>query len=84
MEQVKQQTAVQWLVDKLMKGEFINSTDELVDQALEIERQQIMHAQMDMFLHMNQTPYGLEYLVQFDEAYTFAQQYFTDTYHTEP
>lgn len=36
----KQQTAVQWLVDKLIKGEFINSTDELVEQALEMELKQ--------------------------------------------
>ena len=34
------QTAVEWLVDKLMKGEFINSTDELINQAKEMEKEQ--------------------------------------------
>lgn len=37
----KKQTAVEWLVDKLMKGEFINSTDELINQAKQMEKEQI-------------------------------------------
>lgn len=31
------QTAVEWLVDKLMKGEFINSPSELINQAKAME-----------------------------------------------
>ncbi len=38
------QTAVEWLVDKLIKAEFINNPDELIDQAKEMEKQQIMDA----------------------------------------
>lgn len=38
------QTAVEWLVDKLIKGEFINSTDELIEQAKQMEKQQIVNA----------------------------------------
>ena len=30
-------TAVEWLVDKIMKAEFINDTDELIRQAKELE-----------------------------------------------
>ena len=37
-------TAVEWLVEKLMKGEFINSPDELIEQAKEMEKQQIIDA----------------------------------------
>lgn len=37
----KQQTAVEWLVEKLLAGEFINSTENLIDQAIEMEKQQI-------------------------------------------
>lgn len=33
-------TAVEWLVDKLMKAEFINNPDELIDQAKEMEEDQ--------------------------------------------
>lgn len=36
------QTAVEWLVDKLMKGEYINSPNELIEQAKEMEREQCM------------------------------------------
>jgi hypothetical protein len=30
-------TSVEWLVDKLLKGEFINDTESLIDQAKEME-----------------------------------------------
>jgi hypothetical protein len=33
-------TAVEWLVDKLMKGEFINNPDELIKQAKQMEKEQ--------------------------------------------
>jgi glyceraldehyde-3-phosphate dehydrogenase/erythrose-4-phosphate dehydrogenase len=35
-------TAVEWLVDKLMKGEFINDTESLIDQAKEMEKEQMI------------------------------------------
>lgn len=38
----KKQTAVEWLVDKLMKGEYINSSNELVEQAKQMEKEQII------------------------------------------
>lgn len=38
------QTAVDWLVDKLMQGEFINNPDELIQQALAMEKEQIIDA----------------------------------------
>ena len=37
---MEQQTAVEWLVEKLIKGEFINSTDELIEQAKQMEKEQ--------------------------------------------
>lgn len=36
------QTAVDWFVDKLMKGEFINSPNELIEQAKEMEKEQML------------------------------------------
>ena len=43
----KKQTAVDWLVEQLMKGEFINSTDELIEQAKEMEKEQISDAHIE-------------------------------------
>ena len=42
-----QQTAVEWLVDKLIKGEFINNPDELIDQAKAMEKEHIEKAKSD-------------------------------------
>ena len=41
---IENPTAVEWLVDKLMKGEFINNPDELIEQAKQMEKEQIMRA----------------------------------------
>jgi hypothetical protein len=38
------QTAVQWLWDKLLKAEFINDPEELLNQAKEMEKEQIIEA----------------------------------------
>lgn len=38
------QTAVDWLVDKLLKGEFINNPNELIQQAKHMEKEQIVDA----------------------------------------
>jgi hypothetical protein len=37
-------TAVEWLIDKLLKGEFINDTESLIEQAKEMEKEQIINA----------------------------------------
>jgi hypothetical protein len=39
-----EQTAVQWLWDKLLKAEFINDPEELLNQAKEMEKEQIIEA----------------------------------------
>jgi hypothetical protein len=43
------ETAVEWLVDKLLKGEFINDTDGLIAQAKEMEKQQIIDSRELLF-----------------------------------
>jgi hypothetical protein len=40
-------TAVEWLVDKIMKAEFINDTETLIEQAKEMEKQQIINTYRD-------------------------------------
>lgn len=37
-------TAVKWLWEKLQKGEFINNPDELLEQALQMEYDQMFKA----------------------------------------
>jgi hypothetical protein len=40
------QTSIEWLIEKLMKGEFINNPDELIEQAKEMNKQEIIDAWM--------------------------------------
>jgi len=68
------QTAVDWLVDKLMKGEFINSTDELIEQAKALEKSQMMKAQGYAISHADMTNNKGE----FD-----CEQYYKETYGKE-
>lgn len=62
-----QQTAVEWLVEKLMKGELMNSPEELIIQAKQIEKEQIVKAWMA-------TDNELQRLA--------AEQYYNETYAT--
>ena len=64
---MKQQTAVEWLVDKLLKGEFINDTDFLIEKAKEMEKQQIIDANLD-----GQSLVSCKY--------EYAEQYYNETY----
>jgi len=43
-------------------------------------REQRREAQMDMFIHLNNLPYGLEYLEKRQSAEDFSQQYYNETY----
>ena len=43
----KQQTAVEWFYNQILKGEFINDPEELLRQAKELEKQQIQDAYLD-------------------------------------
>jgi hypothetical protein len=44
MSATKKQTAVQWLVEKLMKGDFVNNPDELIERANAMHEEQICTA----------------------------------------
>lgn len=72
MNEKSNKTAVEWLVDKLMKGEFINSTNELIEQAKQMEKEQIMESWNDgNFLGRN----GNILL-----EYNTGEQYYNETY----
>lgn len=70
---MKQQTAVEWLVEKLMKGQFINSPDELIQQALAMEKEQIIDA-------ANQNQFEDIDGLGISDTITKGEQYYNETY----
>jgi hypothetical protein len=73
MSAPKQQTAVQWLVEKLMKGDFVNNPDELIERAKAMFQEQIM----DAFWNGDNSDCLLE-----QNTKEFAEQYYKETYET--
>ena len=88
----KQQTAVEWYNSKIKQLEFWVETrqitwkeyykekDKLFEQAKTMRKDEIKNAQMDMFIHLNNLPYGLEYLEKRQSAEDFSQQYYNETF----
>ena len=62
------QTAVEWLWDMLLKGEFINNPEELLEQAKALEKEQIMDA---VYYAMG---------TNFDPNMGRAEQYYNETF----
>lgn len=79
MEQ--KQTAVEWLVDELLDGKLLMPS--LIEKAKEMEKQQMVFAQMDMFNHINKDEFGLDYLNKRDAAEEFAEKYYNEEYGNE-
>ena len=72
MSAPKQQTAVQWLVEKLMKGDFVNNPDELIERAKAMEKEQIIDA------YLNDRPKaGIDKALKLWDQ---AEQYYKETY----
>ena len=79
MSATKKQTAVQWLVEKLMKGDFVNNPDELIEQAKAIEKEQIMDAFEQQVTQW--TPEILEDgTLRVSNILRSAEQYYNETY----
>ena len=76
-----QQTAVEWIFSQL-PDEYTTTRSgfDVYQQAKEMEKDEIKNAQMDMFIHLNNLPYGLEYLEKRQSAEDFSQQYYNETY----
>lgn len=75
----KKQTVVDWLVEQIC-GEHTSLWYKEIDQAKQMEKEQIMDSQMDMFNHINQNKFGLDYLNKRDAAEEYAEQYYKETY----
>jgi len=69
---MKKQTAVEWLISQLNKKGFAQVvTDEEIDQAKEMERQQIIDAYVDGRCHYR------------DKKIISAEQYYNETFKSE-
>ncbi len=75
----KKQTAVQWLWDISLDRELMARDFE---KAMEMEKEQMICAQMDMFFQACDQPYGITYLFSRDNAEEWAEQYYYETYHS--
>ena len=78
-----QQTAVEWIIQQLPPGYRNNRAwGKIIKQAKQMEKEQRINAQMDMFHRMDKSYYGLDYLNKREEAEKYAEQYYTQTYGT--
>ena len=86
----KKESAVEWFSRQLIHA---IDAKEAMGQHLDVEDisyylklandmfvKQMMNAQMDMFLHMDKTPYGIKYLQKRDDAHTYSEKYIKDRY----
>ena len=78
-----QQTSVEWLVSELnQKIDFIpidkwDMIRDIVQQAKQMEKEQRINAQMDMFHQVDKREYGMDYLNKRAEAEKYAEDYTT-------
>jgi hypothetical protein len=85
-QQTPQINPIDWLKDRLYKS---SSTMQLLsaayvidqfEQANEMFKQQIENAQMDMFNHINDKKFGMDYFHKRDAALIYAEDYYNETY----
>ena len=78
----KKQTAVEWLYEqiKFIDKYTYNELELKFQQAKEMEKEQMICAQMDMFFQACEQPYGITYLFSRDNAEEWAEQYYYETY----
>ena len=85
----KNVTAVQWLENEMKNRYAIASTHECIElfkQALAMEREQSIHDYCEGFKASDDGWNGTYGIIDMDNIVEEinAEQYFTDTYHTEP
>ncbi len=77
---------VGYMIEDLIKSDADKAAIKLLEQNLTfkdgiiIQKDEIKNAQMYMFIHLNNLPYGLEYLEKRQSAEDFSQQYYNETY----
>lgn len=88
----KQQTALDWLIQTLESDIEVDESNMVTIKmhehdyitskniAFQMEKDQIMNAQMNMFHQVGRTEYGIDYQEERDEAEAYAEQYYYETY----
>jgi hypothetical protein len=79
---MSKQGSVDWLIsciteDQMVKAKSLNEWLEIFEQAKAMRKEEVKNAQMDMFNHLNDLPYGLTYLARTQDAEDFADSYKT-------
>lgn len=79
----KKQSSIDYAVEKLEK--LIPPGNQIIihiilEQAKAMHKQESIAAQMDMFHHLNNLPFGMQYLDKRESAEQFAEQYYNKTF----
>ena len=75
------QSSIEWLFYKLWETpkDKLN-WHSILKQAKEMHKQESIAAQMDMFHHLNNMPFGMQYVDKRESAEQFAEQYYNKTF----
>lgn len=80
----KKQSSIDWLIGQL-KAQYDIDIERLTvtDKAKAMHKEEIKNTQMDMFIHLNNLHYGLEYLKKRQSAEDFSEQYYNKTFNSD-
>lgn len=70
---MSKQNSIDWLVEKLMKGEFINNTDELIEQAKAMHKEEVEEAYFEG--QKNGNSYGYNGVVFVNKSKYYKQKF---------
>ena len=77
----KKQSSVELFAIALYEKGFLkgngNDINDLLEEHKAMHKEEIKNAQMDMFNHLNDLPYGLTYFARIQDAEDFADNYKT-------
>lgn len=75
----KKQSSVEWLIEQFNLQSYLPH----IEQVKAMHKEEIMDAQMDIFNHLNDLPYGVDYLTKRDSSEQFSEQYYNETFNNK-
>ena len=79
----KKQSSIDYFFEEVVKWQMkpwlyaSDGLEPIIKQAKAMHKEEIKNAQMDMFNHLNDLPYGLTYFARLQDAEDFADNYKT-------
>lgn len=70
----------QYFKGNIRKSDLLIQRHNLFYKIQEMHKQESIAAQMDMFHHLNNLPFGMQYLDKRESAEQFAEQYYNETF----